>query len=195
MQADKDDMPEYLRSRKQEGPWRMAAIMGVGAAIVLGGISLFGKDFIDDANAIKDGRKRLDGIAIQRSSQQSNTQRAEVARREANYQPKAWKGGEDVIITNKSAAFEDAPAQQEKQTTFNDRNYSPNGAINVVSFNTTGWQDEEQNVPVRKQKDIVVVGKQDRQENWVCSFFGKEGSIEKRDCKSGYQLRNRNTGR
>lgn len=191
MQADKDDMPEYLRSRKQEGPWRLAAIMGVGTAIVFGGVSLLGKGFIDDANAIKDGRKPLGEITIQRSPQPIHTQKAEVVRREANYQPQAWQGGEDVIITSKSAALEAAPSPPGKQTTFNDRNYSPNGAINVVSFNTIGTTEEIESTQVRKQNEITVIGQQRDKGKEAC-WMHREGSVEKRECKAGVNLYLRN---
>jgi hypothetical protein len=147
MQADKDDMPEYLRSRKQEGPWKLAAMMGVGTAIVWGGICLFGKGFIENANAIKDGRKPLGEIAVQQSPQPNHTQRAEVVRLEPYYPQQEWRGDEDVIITSSEAAYKEAPAAQEKQTTFNDRNYRPNGAVNVVSFNTASATDEIEEIP------------------------------------------------
>lgn len=193
MQADKDDMPEYLRSRKQDGPWRLAAITGIGTAIVFGGVSLFGKGFIDDANAIKDGRKPLDEIAIQRSPQPNHTQRAEVIRREANYQQQARRGDEDVIITNKKSTIQEEPKQQGKQTTFNDRNYRPNGAVNVVSFNTASATDEIEEMPARRQSEITVIGQQRDKGKEAC-WMHREGSVEKRECKAGVNLYLRNKG-
>ncbi len=38
----------------------------------------------------------------------------------------------------------------------------------------------------------MVIGEQNRPEDWICSHFGKDGSLRKRDCKSRYQLNNRN---
>lgn len=88
----------------------------------------------------------------------------------------------------------DSPAV--KQTVFNDQNYTPKDAINLI--NAREWGAAEPYEQTRKRQEeqkIIVIGQQNRPEDWICSYAGKEGSLGRRDCKSRYQLSNRNTGR
>lgn len=81
--------------------------------------------------------------------------------------------------------------EQPKQTVYNDRNYTPRGADNVVAFEEVETRGE----PIqtgRRPKEVVVVGVQRDEANEACSFFYKEGSVEKRDCKARYNLNSRN---
>ena len=52
MKADRDDAPEYLRS-KRESPWRMVAVLGLGSAITWGLIALFAKPIVIDVDQLK----------------------------------------------------------------------------------------------------------------------------------------------
>ena len=83
-----------------------------------------------------------------------------------------------------------------KQTVFNDQNYTPKGAINLVDAREWGTAEPyEQTRKRQEEQKIMVIGEQNRPEDWICSYFGKDGSLRKRDCKSRYQLNNRNSGR
>lgn len=53
MKSNWDDAPDYLRSKKKPGPWRMAAILGVGSAITWGVIALFAKPIVIDVDQLK----------------------------------------------------------------------------------------------------------------------------------------------
>lgn len=195
MHADTEDMPEHLKSKKQEGPWRLVAIMGVGTAIVWGAITLFGKGFIDNANSIKDGQGLTPDIGLTRTAPKGEGERTESVRQEGYYQQPRVQGVDEVVIRDNNEGEEGGTPDQRKQTTFNDRNYRPTGAVNVVSFNQEAYEDSTRVAPIQKQKKIVVIGKQNRTEDWVCSYSGGEGSIRKRDCKARFQLENRNNGR
>lgn len=83
-----------------------------------------------------------------------------------------------------------------KQTVFNDHNYTPKSAINLV--NAREWGTAEPYEQTRKRQEeqkITVIGEQNRPEDWICSSVGKDGSLRQRDCKSRYQLNNRNSGK
>lgn len=53
MKSDRDDAPDYLRSKKKPGPWRMVAILGVGSAITWGVIALFAKPIVINVDQLK----------------------------------------------------------------------------------------------------------------------------------------------
>ncbi|WP_341781325.1 hypothetical protein [Ectopseudomonas mendocina] len=53
MKSDWDDAPDYLRSKKKPGPWRMVAILGVGSAITWGVIALFAKPIVINVDQLK----------------------------------------------------------------------------------------------------------------------------------------------
>lgn len=53
MKSDWDDAPDYLRSKKKPGPWRMVAILGVGSAITWGVIAMFAKPIVINVDQLK----------------------------------------------------------------------------------------------------------------------------------------------
>ena len=193
MKANMEDMPEYLKTRKQESPWRMVAIMAIGTGIVLGGLSLFGSGFIDRAKTIASGEGLRDDIGLlqpQPKQQEIARPQGEVARRETYTPPQKFRPEEPLVI-ERGGAYDLEPTQPEKQTVFNDQNYRPQGAVNVVSFNAPAIASEQQ-ATAPKQQGIVIVGTEQKPGDWVCTFMGNEGSLERRDCKSSMQMHNRN---
>lgn len=193
MKADMDDMPEYLKTRKQESPWRMVAMMVIGTGIVVGGLSLFGGGFIDRAKTIASGEGLRDDIGLlqpQPKQQEVARPQGAVARRE-NYTPQQTFRSDEPLIIERGGAYEPEPTQSERQTVFNDQNYRPQRAVNVVSFNTPAGS-ETSKVGTPKQQKIVIVGQEQKPGDWVCSYFGGEGSLDRRNCKSNMQLNKRN---
>ncbi|MCQ4323019.1 hypothetical protein [Stutzerimonas stutzeri] len=76
---------------------------------------------------------------------------------------------------------------QPRQTVFNDNNYVPQGATNIVP--ATRVLPEQTVATPSRQKEIVVVGKESR----ISDFCpGGEGSIQRRNCKASVNLNNRN---
>lgn len=194
MQADMDDMPEYLKTRKQEGPWRMVVIMGIGTAVVLGSIGLFGGGFIERAKTIASGQGLPANVGFmqpQPKQQERARPQGTIATQQTYIPPKPLRNEEPLVI-KESRALEPAPVQPEKQTVFNDQNYRPQGAVNVVSFNTQVTPNEPQRSTQPKQQEIVIIGQEQKPGDWVCSYFGGEGSLERRNCKSSLQLHKRN---
>lgn len=53
MKVDKDDVPDYLKPRKKQGPWRTLAVMGVGSAIFWGLVTVFAKPIVIDVVQLK----------------------------------------------------------------------------------------------------------------------------------------------
>ena len=53
MKSNRDDAPDYLRSKKKPGPWRMLAILGVGSAITWGVIAMFAKPIVINVDQLK----------------------------------------------------------------------------------------------------------------------------------------------
>jgi len=194
MKADMDDMPEYLKTRKQESPWRMVAIMAIGTGVVVGGLGLFGGGFIDRAKTIASGNGLRDDIGLlqnQPKQQESARPQGAVARRETYTTPQTFRTEEPLVI-ERGGVYDPEPTQPERQTVFNDQNYRPQGAANVISFNAPVIASETQQATTPKQQEIVIVGQEQKPGDWVCTFMGAGGSLERRNCKSSMQLYKRN---
>lgn len=195
MKADMDDMPDYLKTRKQESPWRIVAIMAIGTGVVVGGLSLFGGGFVENAKTIASGvglkedigllqpQPKQQGISTPRATQQENKKPLESLNNDNNPL---------IVSKHKPQALEEkAP---ERQTVFNDQNYKPKGAINLVNAREWGTAEPyEQTRRRQEQQKIVIVGQEQKPGDWICTFVGGEGSLERRNCKSGVQLHKRNT--
>ncbi|MOA07403.1 hypothetical protein D3C78_1270960 [compost metagenome] len=80
-----------------------------------------------------------------------------------------------------------------KQTVFNDRNYAPRGADNVVPSYTPSINFQSEEPQQTKGVRVTVVGETYDMKEAACWPL-REGSIEKRNCKLGVGLyyRNRN---
>jgi hypothetical protein len=73
-----------------------------------------------------------------------------------------------------------------KQTVFNDQNYTPRGADNVLSSRETPKPVAQE----QSQESLRVTGiKEERKLKDLC--WGKEGSIERRNCRSQIELNHR----
>lgn len=194
MKADMDDMPEYLKTRKQESRWRMVAIMAIGTGVVVGGLGLFGGGFIDRAKTIASGNGLRDDIGLlqpQPKQQESARPPGVVARRET-YTPPQISRTEEPLVIEMGGAYEPEPTKPERQNVFNDQNYRPQGAANVVSFNATTIPGYSQKVMPQQQQEVVVIGKRETRISDYCP--GREGSIARRNCKARWELNARNAG-
>jgi hypothetical protein len=192
MKADRDDAPEWLTSRPRKRSNMGVVLAGViGMAVTLGALTLGGQAFM---------RNTVTNLATN-SQQPKPKPIAEITRSEPTPR-NDW----DKIVEEQ--ARRDAMSRQQpeqpsgsdsptgKQTVFNDQNYNRKDAINLI--NAREWGAAEPYEQTRKRQEeqkIIVIGQQNRPEDWICSYFGKDGSLRKRDCKSRYQLNNRNTGR
>ena len=183
MKADWNDAPDYIRRRPRKGAvaWLIPGL--IGTAIMLAALQMVSSAFL---------KGTAQGIADKRI-QPKPAPVAEITRAE----PAATKDWDRVV--EEVAARGATPQQQTpqpqaataepppKQTVFNDGNYVPQGATNIVPA-TRVIPEQTVTIPSR-QKKIVVVGKESR----ISDFCpGGEGSIERRNCKASVNLNTRN---
>lgn len=185
MKADWNDAPDYIRTcprRRSAVAWVIPGL--IGTVIVLGALQVAGSAFL---------KGTAQGIAEKRI-QPKPAPVAEITRAE----PVVTKNWDKVVeeVASRDATLEPQAAQPEadiaetpssKQTVFNDKNYVPQGATNIVP--ATRVTPEQTVTTSSRQKEIVVVGKESR----ISDFCpGGEGSIERRNCRASVNLNNRN---
>ena len=174
MKADRDDAPEWLTSRPRKSGSRRAVLAGViGTVITLGALNVAGQAFLQ--NTVKN--------LAENRQQPKPKPVAEITRAEPTPR-NDW----DKIVEQQ--AKRDAMSQQQpeqptgsespttKQNIFNDHNYTPRGADNVLSLRES-YQPVEPEKPAEKVRVTVIKETKD-QTCWPL----KEGSIERRNCKS-----------
>jgi hypothetical protein len=81
------------------------------------------------------------------------------------------------------------PALAGKQTVFNDQNFMPRGADNVVSFNDAPRSLAPQEAPPQPTK-VTVVHQTPSMKDRACWPY-KAGSLEHRNCRSAVGLQYR----
>ncbi|MBA1233314.1 hypothetical protein G7Z98_01880 [Pseudomonas stutzeri] len=182
MKAEWNDAPDYIRRRPRKGlAWLIPGL--IGTAITLAALQMASSSFLKGtAQSIADKRaqpKPAPVAEITRAEPATTKDWdrvvGEVAARGATPQPQTPQP--------QAATAEPLP----KQTVFNDKNYVPQGATNIVPA-TRVVPDPIVTIPSR-QKEIVVVGKESRLSDF-CPH--REGSIERRNCKANVNLHTRN---
>ena len=136
MRPDKEDMPTYLRSKKETGPWRMVAILGVGSAITWGVIALFAKPIVINVDQLKQAI-HVDGKPLfsQQPAPQPYSEPEEPIRLASipidspaqNVQP--YQQTQAIEWTEQSGQV----AGELRQTDFNDQNYTPRLDVNTMA--------------------------------------------------------------
>ena len=175
MKAERDDAPEWLTSRPSKGSNLKVVLAGtIGTVVTLGALTLAGQAFMQ--NTVKN--------LAANSQSQKPTPVAEISRAEP-----APRNDWDRIVEEQARRDSMSTQQPEqptgsdssavKQTVFNDQNYTPRGADNVLSLRET-YQ------PVAPEKSagklqVTVIKEDQKLKDWVCR--GREGSIERRNCK------------
>jgi len=183
MKAEWNDAPDYLRRRPRKGAvaWLIPGL--IGTAIMLAALQMASSSFLKGtAQGIADKRIQPKPASV-----------AEITRAE----PTPTKDWERVVeevaargATPQSQTAQPTAATAEpppKQTVFNDKNYVPQGATNIVPA-TRVIPEPTVTIPSH-QKEIVVVGKESRISD-LCP--GGEGSIQRRNCKASVNLNIRN---
>lgn len=183
MKAEWNDAPDYIRRRPRKGAiaWLIPGL--IGTAIMLAALQMASSSFLKGtAQGIADKRIQTKPAPI-----------AEIKRAE----PAATKDWDRVVeeVAARGATPQPKSAQPQadtakappKQTVFNDKNYVPQGATNIVPATPVPPSQTVTIAP--RQKEIVVVGKESR----ISDFCpGGEGSIQRRNCKSNVNLNMRN---
>lgn len=183
MKAEWNDAPDYIRRRPRKGAiaWLIPGL--IGTAIMLAALQMASSSFLKGtAQGIASKRvlpKPAPVAEITRAEPAAikdwDRVVEEVAARDATPQPQTTR---PQIVT---------PDPPSKQTVFNDKNYAPQGAINIVPAERVA---PELTIAIpSNRKEIVVVGKESRLSDF-CP--GGTGSITRRNCKATVNLNTRN---
>jgi len=180
MKAEWNDAPDYIRRRPRKGAvaWLIPGL--IGTAIMLAALQMASSSFL---------KSTAQGIADKRI-QPKPAPVAEIRRAEPTA-TKDWdKVVEEVAARGampqpRSAQANTTQAPHAKQTVYTDANYVPRGADNVLSLKDVS-NPGEINKPV-KGKEIIVVGERPSMKDRAC-WPHKEGSIERRNCRSNIGL-------
>jgi len=182
MKAEWNDAPDYIRRRPRKGAvaWLIPGL--IGTAIMLAALQMVSSAFL---------KGTAQGIADKRI-QPKPAPVAEIRRAEPTA-TKDWDRVVEEVAARRTMPQPQTPQPQAaatepppKQTVFNDKNYVPQGATNIVP----AMRDEtQQAVTISTKKEIVVVGKESRISDF-CPY--REGSIERRNCKANVNLNARN---
>jgi hypothetical protein len=185
MQADWNDAPSYLQTRANKGRSKAWIIPGIiGTCITLALLHLAGSAFLKDT---------VQNLA-EKSTSAKPAPIAQITRSE-KLPAKDW----DRIVEEQArldAQAQRQPAQSPasvenaviKQNVFNDQNYIPRGADNVLSLKVS-----EQPVQTEKSSGglkVITIKEKQKLRDWVCPY--REGSIERRNCRFRVGLQHRN---
>lgn len=182
MKAERSDDPEWLTSRPRKGSNAGVILAGVlGTVVTLGALNVAGQAFLQTTvKNLADNRqepkpKPVAEITRAEPAPSKDWQRIveEQVRRDAmsQQQPEQPTGS-------------DSPAV--KQTVFNDQNYTPRGADNVLSSREIP-KPVIQEQPKEKLR-VTGIKEETKLKDWC---WGREGSIERRNCRSQIGLNHR----
>lgn len=174
MKADRNDAPEWLTSRpRKRGNLGVVLAGAIGMVVTLGALTVAGQAFMQTTvKNLAENRQQPKPTAVAEISRAEPVRRndwdkivEEQARRDAmsQQQPEQPAGSDSATL---------------KQTVFNDKNYKPRGAENVLSLSES-YQPKEQEKPAEKLRVTIIKETKDS----TCWPL-KDGSIERRNCKN-----------
>lgn len=182
MKADWNDAPDYIKTssrRSGASAWIIPGI--IGTCITLGILQVVGSAFLEGTvHTLAD-----------KSSHSKSVPVAQIARQDPTADKNWQRIVEEQARRDQAAQLNIMPHPTEassasvKQTVFNDQNYMPRGANNVMSFVEPASRVEEQE-PVEKLR-ITVIKQEPSMKDRAC-WPHKEGSIERRNCRSSIGL-------
>ena len=181
MKADWNDAPGYLKRPRKRGAANLIPGL-IGILITLALLQMASSAFL---------KGTVQGI-VDKRTQPKPAPVAEIRRAEPAT-IKDWDRVVEEVAARGATPQPQAPQPQAataepppKQTVFNDKNYVPQGATNIVPA-TRAIPESTITIPSR-QKEIVVVGKESR----ISEFCpGGERSIERRNCEATVNLNSR----
>ena len=207
MKADREDIPEYLRERRKEGPWRALTIIGVGSLIFCVLVAVFAKPIVIDVAQLKQSI-RFGGEPIF-SQQPANPQQPPAEALQGKDQD--WirsSQAQQTIQANRELeewSRQRAQETQERQTSFSDSNYKPRPIANTYpaakyqqlaaatpepskkakpsprreheSHAVMGWDNKVYYAAWEVIDNVIVGGS-------VCANY-KKGSFQYRECRKG----------
>lgn len=211
MRSDWEDVPEHLRSKKKQGPWRFLAILGIGSAVIAALVLTLGKPIVLDMNQIKQGI-HIGGKPW--FNQEPSQPMQPVSRPSvASYETPTSAPQQRQLSQEEIEWFEAASARaiESKQTSFNDENYTPRSTVNTMQpppgryyasnsssstqkrsvtreahLSTWSWENGHNKQRVGGQFQWITVN--DKIDfNSVCQNY-KRGSLIYRDCRKGAKV-------
>jgi len=182
MKADRHDAPEWIKSNSRKRGNLGVVIPGlIGTVVTIGALYVASQAFLQgNVKTLAESKQQpiaLPVAEIRRAAPETDWSKVveEQARRDAMSQPQ-----EELPTSSENTAT--------KQTVFNDLNYQPRGADNVLAFEET-YQPIEPEKPAAKMR-VTVIKEEVKLKDWVCG--SPNGSVEQRNCKSRVGLQHRN---
>ena len=183
MNAEPSDAPDWLtRKHRNQRPLGLIIGLGIGCLITYAALDLAGRA-MPKPTAV--------GETILRDKPADTAGNAPM-------RPMGFSGGsisrmpvEPPVETERAAPLRDPQpsVSSARQTTFNDQNFKPRGASNVVSLDKTPRGLATQDATPQKMK-VTVVGHTSSMKDRACWPY-RAGSIEQRNCRSAVGLRYR----
>ncbi|ARS47956.1 hypothetical protein PSMEN_05980 [Ectopseudomonas mendocina] len=184
MKADRDDAPEWLTSRpRKRGNLGVVLAGAIGMVVTLGALTVAGQAFMQTTvKNLAENKQQPKPKPV------AEITRAEPAPRNDWDKIVEEQARRDAMSTRQPEQPTGSDSQATKQNIFNDHNYTPRGADNVLSLRES-YQPVEPEKTAGKVRVTVIKEKQ-KLKDWAC--WGKEGSIERRNCRSRVGLEQRN---
>ncbi len=196
MNADRDDAPSRIQRKAGNAiVWCVSLVFGL--SITGGGLYLASGQMKPNPRA-EAQLARINAEAIRKHNEEVRARQLASQQRynPAPMEEKNWIRSSEEAQQSAQAQRElqewsqaRAQEQQDRQTSFTDANYVPQGARNVVPSTPI---PREEYKPKPKQQEIVIVGKADPRLRDYCPYA--KGSVEHRDCKMRMDLNSRNQG-
>lgn len=214
MKSDWDDAPDYIRSKKKPGPWRMVAILGVGSVITWGVIAMFAKPIVINVDQLKQAI-HVDGKPLfsQQPAPKPYSEPEEPIRLSSiPIDPPAQRVAYEAVSQPQPHASiqwtdeEKARAIASSQNVFNDKNYTPKQPASTYTPPAThriaqAPQQTQQRQAKQPRREHTIEGisswdhKAIYMAAWdiidnridggsVCANY-RSGSIEYRECRKG----------
>ncbi|MNO94192.1 hypothetical protein D3C76_858080 [compost metagenome] len=186
MKADWDDAPSYLRMRGWRHTAKRWTIPGI-----LGTCIAFGLLQTGSSALLQNTLRSLAGKHIPHSTPIAQISRSEAANEQDKWDQIVEEVASRSDVGKQLSIDQHQPIPITKQTIFNDRNYAPRGADNVVPSYTPTINFQSGEPQQTKGVRVTIVGETHDMKEAACWPF-REGSVEKRNCKFGVGLHYRN---
>lgn len=176
MKSSWDDAPDYLRSKKKPGPWRMVAILGMGSTITWGLIALFAKPIVINVDQLKQAI-HVDGKPLF-SKQPAPQLYSEPEAPSIPIDPPAQRVARQPVNQPQPYALivwteeEKARAIASAQNVFNDNNYTPKQPASTytppAAHRIAKAPQQTQRTQQRQSKQVS----NERTSKWIKSWNG-----------------------
>lgn len=207
MRIDKDDVPDYLRPRKKQGPWRTLAMLGVGSAIFWGLVTVFAKPIVIDVAQLKQAIRFGGEPLFSQQPAQSQQPPAEALQGNDQDWIRSSQAQQTIQASRELEEWSRQRAQEthERQTSFNDNNYTPKQPVNTYKAAPAPAVQQIASAERPRQQQRSV--QRERTSKWIKSWNGgtnylaewisvnnhidgttvcanhKRGSIDYRECR------------